>query len=98
MSVKPMTKSQILKALSEEMDIPKKSVANFLDALVNLAVKETKSAGVFTVPGFGKVRKAHRKARMGRNPQTGEEIKIPAKTVCRFRISKSLKDAIVPPK
>ena len=98
MSVKPMTKSQILKALSEEMDIPKKSVANFLDALVDLAVKETKSAGVFTVPGFGKVRKAHRKARMGRNPQTGEEIKIPAKTVCRFRISKSLKDAIVPPK
>lgn len=98
MSVKPMTKSQILKALSEEMDIPKKSVASFLDALVNLAVKETKSAGVFTVPGFGKVRKAHRKARMGRNPQTGEEIKIPAKTVCRFRISKSLKDAIVPPK
>ena len=99
MAAKAMTKSQILKELAETLDIPKKSVATYLDALVDLAVRETRGpAGVFTVPGFGKVRKAHRKARMGRNPQTGEEIKIPAKTVCRFRISKSLKDAIVPPK
>jgi len=98
MSVKAMTKSQILKDLAETMEIPKKNVAAFIDALVDLAVKETKRVGVFTVPGFGKLRKAHRKARMGRNPQTGEEIKIPAKTVARFRLSKSLKDAVVPPK
>lgn len=99
MSAKPMTKSQILKELSETLEIPKKSVVAFLDALVDLAVRETKSpAGVFTVPGFGKLRKANRKARMGRNPQTGEEIKIPAKTVCKFRLSKSIKDAVVPPK
>ncbi len=98
MAAKALTKSQILATLSEEMEIPKKSVAAFLDALVDLAVKETKRAGVFTVPGFGKLRKADRKARMGRNPQTGEEIKIPAKTVAKFRLSKTLKDAIVPPK
>ena len=98
MAVKAMTKSQILKHLAESMDIPKKTVVSFMDELTELAVKETKKTGVFTLPGFGKLRKAHRKARMGRNPQTGEEIKIPAKTVVRFRISKSLKDSVVPPK
>lgn len=98
MATKAMTKSQIIKALSEELDLPKKAIVTFIDALVDLAVKETKRTGVFTVPGFGKLRKAHRKARMGRNPQTGEEIKIPAKTVAKFRLSKTLKDAIVPPK
>ena len=98
MATKAMTKSQTLKHLSETLDIPKKTAASFLDALVDLAVTETKRSGVFTLPGFGKLRKAHRKARMGRNPQTGEAIKISAKTVVRFRISKSLKDSIVPPK
>jgi len=98
MAAKALTKSQILKHLAETCDIPKKTTVALLDELLDLAVKETKKAGVFTVPGFGKLRKAHRKARMGRNPQTGEAIKIPAKTVTKFRLSKSLKDAIVPPK
>jgi DNA-binding protein HU-beta len=65
---------------------------------VALATKEAKATGQFVVPGVGKAVKAARKARMGRNPQTGEAIKIPAKTVVRFRLAKAFKDAIVPPK
>ncbi len=92
---KTMTKSQVVRHLAEKVDIPKKTVATLFDELTNLAVKEAKTKGVFVLPGFGKLRKANRKARMGRNPQTGEAIKIPAKTVARFRVSKSLKDAVV---
>jgi DNA-binding protein HU-beta len=92
---KTMTKSQVVRTLAEKLDIPKKTVNTFLEELTSLAVKEAKSKGAFVLPGFGKLRKAHRKARMGRNPQTGEALKIPAKTTCRFRVSKSLKDAVV---
>lgn len=92
---KTMTKSQVVSYLAEKLDIPKKTVNTFFEELANLAVKEAKSKGAFVVPGFGKLRKAHRKARMGRNPQTGEAIKIAAKTTCRFRVSKTMKDAIV---
>jgi DNA-binding protein HU-beta len=72
-------------------------VATVLEELVALATKEAKATGQFVVPGLGKAVKASRKARMGRNPQTGEAIKIPAKTVVRFRLAKAFKDAIVPP-
>ena len=92
---KTMTKSQLVRHLAEKASVPKKTVAGILDELLSTAVKETKSKGAFVVPGFGKLRKANRKARMGRNPQTGEAIKIPAKTVVRFRVSKSLKEAVV---
>jgi DNA-binding protein HU-beta len=92
---KNMTKSQVVRHLAESAEISKKSAAGLMEELVNLAVREAKSKGVFVVPGFGKLRKAHRKARMGRNPMTGAAIKIPAKTVVRFRVSKSLKEAIV---
>jgi len=63
-----------------------------------LATKEAKSSGQFVVPGLGKAVKAHRKARMGRNPQTGAAIKIPAKTVVKFRLAKAFKEAVAPPK
>jgi len=63
---------------------------------VNLAYKNAKSG--FTVPGLGKLVLVDRKARMGRNPATGETIKIAAKKVVKFRIAKACKDAIVPPK
>lgn len=92
---KTMTKSQVVRHLAEKLELPKKTVNSFFEELVNLAVKEAKSKGAFVVPGFGKLRKANRKARMGRNPQTGEAIKIPAKTTCRFRVSKSIKDMVV---
>jgi len=63
-----------------------------------MAVRETKKNGVFVIPGIGRLVRSERKARMGRNPATGEAIKIPAKKVVKFRIAKSVKDAIVPPK
>ncbi|MFQ5695543.1 MAG: HU family DNA-binding protein [Terriglobia bacterium] len=92
---KAMTKSQLVRQLAEKVDIPKKTAGIFLEELINTAIRETKGKGTFAVPGLGKLRKAHRKARMGRNPQTGEPIKISARTVVRFRVSKSAKDAIV---
>ena len=76
----------------------KKDVNNFLDTLADVACKEAKKKDSFVVPGFGKLVKVKRKARMGRNPATGEEIKIAAKTVVKFRVAKACKDAIVPPK
>ena len=90
-----MTKSQLYKELAENVELPRKTVVAFMDELTNIAMKETKNSGVFTLPGFGKLRKVNRKARMGRNPQTGEAIKIPAKTVVRFRVSKACKEAAV---
>ena len=95
---KVMTKTQVVAHLAENVKLRKKTVASLLEALVALATKEAKATGQFVVPGLGKAVKAARKARMGRNPQTGEAIKIPAKTVVRFRLAKAFKDAIVPSK
>ena len=93
-----MTKTQLVRHLAEKMEMNNKSVAAFLEHLVDTAVKETKKNGVFVVPGLGRLVKAHRKARMGRNPQTGEPIQIKAKTVVKFRVAKAAKDAIAPKK
>jgi DNA-binding protein HU-beta len=93
-----MTKPQIVAHLAEKAEIPKKAAVAVLEELVALATKEAKSSGQFVVPGLGKAVKANRKARTGRNPQTGEAIKIPAKTVVKFRLAKAFKDAVVPPK
>jgi DNA-binding protein HU-beta len=93
-----LTKSQVITQLAEKVELPKKTVATLIEELVGLAVKETKSGGQFVVPGIGKAVKVSRKARVGRNPQTGESIKIPARTVVRFRMAKAFKDAVVPPK
>ena len=93
-----MTKSQIVAHLAEKAEIPKKTAAAVMEELVTLATKEAKSSGQFVVPGLGKAVKANRKARMGRNPQTGAAIKIPAKTVLKFRLAKAFKEAVVPPK
>jgi len=93
-----MTKSQIVAHLAEETELQKKTVAVVLEELVALASKEAKSGGQFVIPGLGKAVKANRKARAGRNPQTGEPIKIPAKTVVKFRLAKAFKDAVVPSK
>lgn len=90
-----MTKSQLLTVLSEKTDVSKKDVGVVLDEMANLAYSEVKKTGEFVVPGFGKLVKAHRKARMGRNPATGEAIKIKAKTVVKFRLAKAAKDAVL---
>ena len=92
---KTMTKSQLVRHLAEKASVPKKTVAGILDELLSTAVKETKSKGAFVVPGFGKLRKANRKARMGRNPQTGEAIKIPARRRLKFVVAKAAKDAVL---
>jgi DNA-binding protein HU-beta len=93
-----MTKTQIVRSLAEQTGTNNKTAAAFLENLANTAIKETKKNGVFVIPGLGRLVKQNRKARMGRNPQTGEAIKIPAKTVCKFRVAKAAKDAIAPKK
>ncbi len=93
-----MTKTQIVRALAEETEVSNKVSAQFIEALAALAVKETKKVGMFTLPGLGKLVKQQRKARLGRNPQTGETIKIAAKTVVKFRVAKAVKDVIAPGK
>jgi DNA-binding protein HU-beta len=98
MAGKPLTKAQVVTTLSEKLNISKKDVNNFLDTLNDLAYKETKKNGAFTLPGLGKLVLVKRKARMGRNPATGEAIKIKAKTVVKFRVAKACKDTIIPPK
>jgi DNA-binding protein HU-beta len=93
-----MTKTQLVRLMAEKMELNNKQSAAFLELLADTAVKETKKNGVFVIPGLGRLVKAHRKARLGRNPQTGEEIKIKAKTVVKFRVAKAAKDAIAPAK
>ena len=90
-----MTKSQILSALAEKTGLAKKDVTTFMDELASLAYSEVKKAGEFVVPGFGKMVKVNRKARMGVNPATGEKIKIAAKTVVKFRLAKAAKEAVL---
>jgi len=90
-----MTKSQILSALAEKTGLAKKDVTTLMDELANLAYSEVKKNGQFVVPGFGKMVKVHRKARMGVNPATGEKIKIAAKTVAKFRLAKVAKEAVL---
>ena len=90
---KSMTKSAIIAHLSQKTSLTKKQIADVMDQLAALATKEAKN--VFVVPNFGRLVLANRKARMGRNPQTGEPIKIPAKRVVKFRLAKALKDSVL---
>jgi DNA-binding protein HU-beta len=98
MAQKAMTQTQIVKALAEACEVSKAKATQVLSFLSDTAVKEVKKNGLFVIPGLGRLVKVDRKARMGRNPATGETIKIAAKKVVKFRIAKSAKDAIVPPK
>jgi DNA-binding protein HU-beta len=89
-----MTKAELVDTLAEKTDLSKKDVANVVDTMADVVLKEVKKSGECVVPGLGKMVKTKRKARKGRNPATGEEIKIPAKTVPKFKVSKAAKDAI----
>jgi DNA-binding protein HU-beta len=96
----PLSKSKIISHLADKVSttdkpVSKKQVSTFFDELFKLAVKEAKGSGKFVIPGIGRAVKAHRKARMGRNPATGEAIKIKAKTVVRLRAAKAFKDAVL---
>ncbi len=93
-----VTKTQIIAKIADDAGLTKVQAKAALESLVTQAYKGAKSKDGFTIPGIGKLIKVRRKARMGRNPATGESIKIKAKTVLKFRISKAAKDAITPTK
>jgi DNA-binding protein HU-beta len=95
---KPLTKAQIVSYFAKKFDLKKVVASSVIDEMAALAIAETKKAGVFTFPGIGKLVLVRRKARLGRNPATGEPINIPAKTVVKMRVAKACKEAIVPPK
>lgn len=97
-TAKPMTKSQIMSHFAQKFEMSKKNVVELFDELTSLATTETKKAGSFTLPGMGKFSKTNRKARIGRNPATGESINIPAKTVVKFKLAKAFQEQVVPPK
>jgi DNA-binding protein HU-beta len=90
---KPLTKSQIATEIAERAEVSKKTATEILDHIAELAYKHAKHS--FILPGLGKLVLVARKSRMGRNPATGEEIKIPAKKVVKFRVAKAAKDAIL---
>lgn len=92
---KRLTKSQLMSAMAEAWGVSKKEAEEHYMTLVNLIYKEIGRAGEIMLPGLGKMAKKHRKARMGRNPMTGEQIQIPAKTVLKFSVNKAAKDALL---
>ena len=98
MAATKMTQSQMIKKLAESVEVSSKVAKAMTVAYADLVIAETKKNGVSVLPGIGRLVRVDRKARMGRNPATGETIKIPAKKVVKFRVAKAVKDAIVPPK
>src|SRR3954470_5150007 len=95
---KRMTQTAIVRELAETTGVNNRVAKQFMESLAQLAVRETKKNGVFVMPGIGRLVRAERKARVARTPATGEAINIPAKRVVKFRVAKSVKDAIVPSK
>ena len=93
-----MTQTQLVKELAETCGLNNKVAKQFLESFAAVAIRETKKNGVFVLPGLGRLVRQERKARIGRNPATGEKIKIAAKKVVKFRVAKAVKDSIVPPK
>jgi DNA-binding protein HU-beta len=98
MAAAKMTQTQMVRELAEATGVNNKTAKQFVTTLSEMAVRETKKNGMFVIPGIGRLVRVERKARTGRNPATGETIKIPAKKVVKFRVAKAVKDAIVPPK
>jgi len=90
---KPMTKAEIVDHLANKVGTTKKQANDFLNEFVQLTYKQAKKD--FTIPGLGKISVGKRKKRKGRNPQTGEEITIPASKVLKFKFAKAAKDAVV---
>ena len=91
-----MSQSEVINHFAEKFELKRVQVKEFFDELTALAGKEVKKNGEFTLPGFGKLVLAKRSAREGRNPATGEAIKIAAKTTLKFRVGKAMKDGVVP--
>jgi DNA-binding protein HU-beta len=93
-----MTQTQLVRSLAEKCEVSNKTAKLALDTLATMAIAEVKKNGMFVLPGIGRLVRVDRKARVGRNPATGESIKIPAKKVVKFRVAKAARDTIVPPK
>jgi DNA-binding protein HU-beta len=93
---KAMSKTALIAHFANKFDLKKKTVATIFEELATLAYKEARNT--FTMPGIGKLVLVNRKERMGRNPKTGEQIVIPAKTVVKFRVAKACKEAVLPKK
>src|ERR687893_2382420 len=93
---KRMSQSEVVNHFAEKFGLKRAQVKELFEELSNLASTEVKSNGEFVLPGFGKMVLSERKAREGRNPQTGETIQIPAKTTLKFRVGKGMKDNVVP--
>ncbi len=91
-----MSQSEVVNHFAERFELKRAQVKEIFEELSVLASREVKDNGEFVLPGFGKLVLSERKAREGRNPQTGESIQIPAKTTLKFRLSKSMKDTVVP--
>ena len=89
------TKSALLLEIATETDTDRKTAAFFLEVITDIPLREVKKNGEFTFSGIGKLLKQKRAARIGRNPKTGEKIKIKAKTVVKFRVSKAVKDFVL---
>ena len=98
MATTRMTRTQMVRHLAQRCEVNNKVAQQFQDELAKIALQEIKKNGLFVLPGLGRLVKSNRKARMGRNPATGEAIKIAAKTVVKFRVAKAVKDSIAPSK
>jgi DNA-binding protein HU-beta len=95
---KRMSQSEVVNHFADKFELKRAQVKEIFEELSNLASGQVKENGEFVLPGFGKLVLSERKAREGRNPQTGESIQIPAKTTLKFRLSKGMKDTVVPKK
>jgi len=93
-----MTQKQVINYFANKMDLKRDLVKEMFSELSILAIKQVKSSGEFSLPGFGKLVRSERRAREGRNPATGESIRIPAKTTLKFRVGKGMKDSVLPKK
>ena len=95
MAAKKLTKTVFLQRIAEETETDRKTAGFFLETIISIVLAEVKKGGECTLPGLGKLVKQKRKARIGRNPKTGEKLKIAAKTVVKFRLAKAAKDSVL---
>lgn len=95
---KRMSQSEVVNHFADKFELKRAQIKEMFEELAELAGREVKKNGQFVLPGFGKLVLSQRKAREGRNPATGETIKIPAKTTLKFRVGKAMKDSVVPAK
>jgi DNA-binding protein HU-beta len=95
MPTKKLTKSAFLQRIAEETETDRRTAGFFLDTIIGIVLQEVKKGGECTLPGLGKLVKQKRKARIGRNPKTGEKLKIAAKTVVKFRLAKAAKEGVL---